>query len=146
MLTWISLLITHIFFIRARRAQGVDESTLAYKAPLGIIGSSIALFFCVLVAFTRSFGVFIHNPEKYGNFDYKTFITSYLGIPLYVMAFTGWKFFKKTELIKPHNADLFTGKAEIDREEAEFEAIQAIENANLSGWNKVYKKGLAWLF
>lgn len=146
MLTWISLLITHIFFIRARRAQGVDESTLAYKAPLGIIGSSIALFFCVLVAFTRSFGVFIHNPEKYGNFDYKTFITSYLGIPLYAMAFTGWKFFKRTEIIKPHNADIWTGKAEIDREEAEYEAMQAIENANLTGWKKVYKKSLAWLF
>jgi amino acid transporter len=98
------------------------------------------------VAFTRSFGVFIHNPEKYGNFDYKTFITSYLGIPLYVMAFTGWKFFKKTELIKPHNADIWTGKAEIDREEAEFEALKAIEDANLSGWNKVYKKSLAFLF
>ncbi|KAJ6003945.1 hypothetical protein N7522_005590 [Penicillium canescens] len=146
LLTWISLLITHIFFIRARRAQGVDEATLAYTAPLGIIGSSIALFFCVLVAFTRSFGVFIHNPEKYGNFDYKTFITSYLGIPLYVMAFAGWKFFKKTEIIKPHNADIWTGKAEIDREEAEFEAILALEHQNLTGWKKVYKKTLAWLF
>jgi amino acid permease len=44
-----------------------------------------ALFFCVLVLFTRSFGVFIHDPETYGNFDYKTFITSYIGIPLYVL-------------------------------------------------------------
>lgn len=146
MLTWISLLITHIFFIRARRAQGVDESTLAYKAPLGIIGSAIALFFCILVAFTRSFGVFIHNPETYGNFDYETFITSYIGIPLYVMAFAGWKLWKKTEIVKPHNADIWTGKAEIDREEAEYVAMMAIQDQNLSGWNKVYRKCLAWLF
>ncbi|CAI7592117.1 unnamed protein product [Penicillium bialowiezense] len=146
LLTWISLLITHIFFIRARRAQGVDEKTLPYKAPLGIIGSSIALFFCVLVAFTRSFGVFVHNSATYGNFDYKTFITSYIGIPLYVMAFTGWKFFKKTEIIKPHNADIWTGKAEIDREEAEFEALAVIEKQNMSGWKKIYTKGFSWLF
>lgn len=145
-LTWISLLITHIFFIRARRAQGVDEATLAYKAPLGIIGSSVALFFCVLVAFTRSFGVFVHSPSTYGNFDYKTFITSYIGIPLYVMAFTGWKFWKKTELIKPHNADIWTGKAEIDREEAEFEALAVIEKQNMSTAKKIYTKCFSWLF
>lgn len=146
LLTWISLLITHIFFIRARRAQGVDEKTLPYKAPLGIIGSSIALFFCVLVAFTRSFGVFIHNSETYGNFDYKTFITSYIGIPLYVMAFTGWKFWKRTEVVKPHNADIWTGKAEIDREEAEFEAMALIEDQNMSLPKKVYKMCFSWLF
>ncbi|KGO39926.1 Amino acid/polyamine transporter I [Penicillium expansum] len=146
LLTWISLLITHIFFVRARRAQGVDEATLAYKAPLGIIGSCVALFFCVLVAFTRSFGVFVHKPETYGDFDYKTFITSYIGIPLYVMAFAGWKLWKRTEIVKPHNADIWTGKAEIDREEAEYTAMMAIEDQNLSGWNKVYRKSLAWLF
>lgn len=146
MLTWISLLITHIFFIRARRAQGVDEATLAYKAPLGIIGSGVALFFCVLVLFTRSFGVFIHSPDTYGNFDYKTFITSYIGVPLYVMAFAGWKLGKRTEIIKPHNADIWTGKAEIDREEAEYVAKKAIEDQNLSGWKKIYRNGLSWLF
>ncbi|KAJ5963341.1 uncharacterized protein N7479_003217 [Penicillium vulpinum] len=146
LLTWVSLLITHIFFVRARRAQGVDEATLAYKAPLGIIGSYIALFFCVLVVFTRSFAVFIHKPETYGNFDYKTFITSYIGIPLYVVAFAGWKIWNRTEFIKPHNADIWTGKAEIDREEAEYVAMMAIENQNLAGWKKIYTKGLAWLF
>ena len=98
------------------------------------------------MVFTRSFGVFIHNPETYGNFDYKTFITSYIGIPLYVMAFAGWKLWKRTEIIKPHNADIWTGKAEIDREEAEYVAMIAIEEQNLSGWKKVYRKSLAWLF
>jgi amino acid transporter len=90
--------------------------------------------------------VFIHDPTTYGNFDYKTFITSYIGIPLYVAAFAGWKIWKKTEFIKPHNADIWTGKAEIDREEAEYVAMMAIQDQHLSGWNKVYRKSLAWLF
>lgn len=90
--------------------------------------------------------MFIHDPESYGNFDYKTFITSYIGIPLYVVAFAGWKIWKRTEIIKPHNADIWTGKAEIDREEAEYVAMMAIQNQNLSGWTKVYRKSLAWLF
>jgi hypothetical protein len=37
--TWISILVTHIYFVRARKAQGVPEESLAYKAPLGVAGS-----------------------------------------------------------------------------------------------------------
>lgn len=144
-LTWISLLIAHICFIRARKAQGVPDSSIPYKAPLGINGSYVALFFCVLIAFTRSFNVFIHDSE-YGNFDYKTFITAYLGIPVYVTAFFAWKFIKKTELIKPHNADIWTGKAAIDREEEEFVARKAVEDLHARGWKKFYNRFLSWLF
>ncbi|KAL2864091.1 amino acid permease/ SLC12A domain-containing protein [Aspergillus lucknowensis] len=145
LLTWISLLVAHICFIRARKAQAVPEASVPYKAPLGIMGSYVALFFCVLIAFTRSFNVFIHDPE-YGNFDYKTFITAYLGIPVYVAAFFTWKFVKKTELVKPHNADLWSGKAAIDREEAEFVARKEIEDMHARGWKKFYKRFLSWLF
>lgn len=144
-LTWISLLVAHICFIRARRAQGVPDSSIPYKAPLGMLGSYIALFFCVLVAITRSFGVFIHDPE-YGTFDYKTFITSYLGIPLYVLSFFVWKYIKKTELVKPHNADIWTGKAAIDREEEAFVARKEVEDQHARGWKKFYNRFLSWLF
>ncbi|KAJ0415316.1 amino acid permease/ SLC12A domain-containing protein [Aspergillus carlsbadensis] len=145
LLTWISLLISHICFIRARKAQGVPDESIPYKAPLGMIGSYVALFFCVLIAFTRSFNVFIHD-SSYGNFDYKTFITAYLGIPVYVTAFFTWKFLKKTELVKPHNADIWTGKAAIDREEAEFVARKQIEDLHATGWSKFYNRYVSWLF
>jgi amino acid transporter len=36
LLTWISILISHIFFVRARKAQNIPGSTLAYVATLGI--------------------------------------------------------------------------------------------------------------
>ncbi|KAL3463675.1 amino acid permease/ SLC12A domain-containing protein [Aspergillus heterothallicus] len=145
LLTWISLLICHICFIRARKAQGVPDESIPYKAPLGMYGSFVALFFCVIIAFTRSFNVFIHD-SSYGKFDYKTFITAYLGIPVYVTAFFAWKFVKKTELVKPHNADIWTGKAEIDREEAEFVARKQMEDMHATGWSKFYNRFLSWLF
>jgi amino acid transporter len=37
-----------IYFVRARKAQGVPEESLAYKAPLGVAGSYFALGFEVL--------------------------------------------------------------------------------------------------
>ena len=73
LLTWITILLSHISFVKARRLQGVEESSLHYKAPLGIIGSWISLFFCILICVFKNFAVF--TKGSYGNFDYKNFIT-----------------------------------------------------------------------
>lgn len=72
LLTWISILVAHIYFVKARRAQGVDEKSMRYKSPFGLWGSYCALAFCCLVALTKNFDVFI------GGFDYQNFITGYL--------------------------------------------------------------------
>ena len=53
LLTWISILVTHIYFVKARRAQDVDDSKMAFVAPLGAGGSYAALFFCILIALTK---------------------------------------------------------------------------------------------
>jgi amino acid transporter len=76
LLSWISLLVSHIWFVRARRAQGITNDQMAYHAPFGLIGSYIALFFCILIALTKNFSVF--TKGSYGSFDYKNFITGYL--------------------------------------------------------------------
>jgi len=151
LLSWISLLVSHIFFVRARRAQGITNDQLAYTAPFGLIGSYIALFFCCLIALTKNFPVFTKDPKGpppkgYGNFDYKNFITGYLGIPIYLFCIFGYKFFMKSKMVKPHEADFYTGKDEIDREEEIFLAHVAEKKANgdKSGW--FYKTFIAWLF
>ena len=72
--TWISILVTHIYFVKARKAQNLPNSAMPYVAPFGIWGSYFALATCVLVALTKNFAAFTYD-EDYGNFDYKTFIT-----------------------------------------------------------------------
>lgn len=78
LLTWISILVSHIYFIKARNAQGVDPGSMRYRSPFGMWGSIIALAFCCLIALTKNFSVFHPDPETYGKFDYKNFITGYL--------------------------------------------------------------------
>ncbi|KAL7780582.1 hypothetical protein CFE70_010607 [Pyrenophora teres f. teres 0-1] len=145
LLSWISLLVSHIWFVRARRAQGITNDQMAYVAPFGLTGSYIALFFCILIALTKNFSVF--TKGSYGNFDYKNFVTGYLGIPIYLFCIFGYKFFMKSKMVQPHEADFYTGKAEIDREEEVFLAHEAEKNANQtgkgSGW--FYKTFIAWL-
>ena len=84
LLTWISILYTHVCFVKARRAQGITNEKMPYTAPFGLTGTYVALFFCILIAVTKNFNVFTRSP-KYGNFDTKNFVTGYLGIPLYLM-------------------------------------------------------------
>jgi len=147
LLSWISLLVSHIFFVRARRAQGITKDQMAYTAPFGLTGSYIALFFCCLIALTKNFNVFTRNPKTYGNFDYKNFVTGYLGIPIYLICIFGYKFTMKSKMVKPHEADFYTGKDEIDREEEAFLAAQAAKKAagGKSG-NWFYRTFIAWLF
>ncbi|KIW68285.1 hypothetical protein PV04_04242 [Phialophora macrospora] len=151
LLTWISILVTHIYFVKARRAQNVPDTALAYTAPLGIYGSYGALSLCILIALTKNFNVFVHSPSTYGNFDYKNFITGYLGIPLYLIMIFGYKLIMKTKGIKSQDADLFSGKDFIDREEEEFLAEKARKDAlkqgsvgKKGGW--FYRRFVAWLF
>lgn len=68
LLTWISILVTHIYFVKARKAQGILDKDMPYVAPFGLIGSYIALFFCCLIAITKNFPVFVHDKKTYGNF------------------------------------------------------------------------------
>jgi yeast amino acid transporter len=145
LLTWISILTTHIFFVRARYAQGLSNSAMPFVAPLGIWGSYFALFFCILIALTKNFNVFAHDKKTYGNFDYKNFITGYLGIPLYIIMIFGYKFWYKTEMVRPSEADFYTGKDAIDREEEEFLARKAaMGKQQRGGW--FYRHFVSWLF
>lgn len=143
LLTWISILITHIHFVKGRRAQDIPDSVLAYRAPLGIWGSYIALFFCCLIALTKNFGVFVQTGEP---FDYAKFITGYLGIPLYLILIFGHILIKKSRGIPSGQVDFYTGKDIIDREEEEFVARKQEAALHSTGWNKFYNRYIAWLF
>ncbi|KAF7718973.1 Dicarboxylic amino acid permease [Penicillium ucsense] len=145
LLTWLSILVTHIYFVRAREAQRVPRSDLAYVAPLGIWGSYLALAFCILIIFTKNYDVFVHS-KKHGNFDKIGFITAYLGIPLYLLLLFGHKFMTGSKGVKPEEADLWTGKDEIDREEAAFIAARNAEMEKHAGSHWFYRKFVSWLF
>ncbi|KAI9886790.1 MAG: hypothetical protein M1823_001359 [Watsoniomyces obsoletus] len=144
LLTWISILVTHIYFVRARRAQGIADHQLVYRAPLGVAGSYGALFMCILIAIFKNYTVFVYS-NTYGRFDYKNFITGYLGIPLYIIMIFGYKWYTKTTGVKPELADFYGGKKAIDDEEEEYLARKAAKGkGSQRGW--FYRTFIGWLF
>lgn len=145
LLTWISILITHIYFNKALDAQGVDKSTLSYRAPFQPYGTWIALVICIIVAFIKNFTVFING------FKYKTFITGYIGLPVYVIAYFGYKFIKGSKIKDPTEVDLYSLKHFVDQEEEEGkikdqERREYWANGGHKDASWYYEKCLGWLF
>ncbi|PNY26212.1 Dicarboxylic amino acid permease [Tolypocladium capitatum] len=143
-LSWISLLVTYIHFLKARRLQNLPDSAMPYVAPQGLVGTYLALFFCCLIALTKNFNVFVHHDGI--TFDYKEFITGYLGIPIYLALIFGHMIITKSRAVKPHEVDFYMGKDVIDQEETEFLEHKAEKTANATGWAKFYNRYISWLF
>ena len=112
-LTWISILVTHLSFERARRAQKVPDAVLAFKAPLGRFGSWIALVSCIAMSLMRIIGVLGHFATHFGT-HYKGFITSYLGVPLYLALLLGYKAATKCKRVDPEETSLFSDHTIVD--------------------------------
>lgn len=52
----------------------------------------------------------------------------------------------KSKMVKPHEADFYTGKDEIDREEEAFLAHAALKKAEGKNGSWFYRHFIAWLF
>ncbi|KAF5097250.1 hypothetical protein D0Z00_002459 [Geotrichum galactomycetum] len=142
LLTWICILVTHIYFMRALKAQGIDRNTLVYKAPFQPYGSYISLGFCCLIALIKNFTAFVFE------FDKTNFITGYIGIPVFLALLFGYKFIMKTKSFKPEEVDLHSFKDIIDREEELFLQNQARERElhPPSKLGKIYENSIGLLF
>ena len=142
LLTWICILVTHIYFMRAVKAQGIDRDTLVYKAPFQPYGSYISLGFCILIALIKNFTAFVFE------FDKTSFITGYIGIPVFLALLFGYKIIMKTKTVLPEEADLYSLRDIIDREEELFLAQQARERElnPPTKLAKVYENTIGLLF
>lgn len=146
-LSWISILISHIYFVRARQVQNVPDSALAYVSPFGRTGSIVALCFACLITLFNGWADFVHDP-KMGNFDWKNFIVHYIGVPIYLCMIFGYKIVMKSKTVRPEDADLFGGKAKIDEDEAEFLAQELQRRGSTSdpSYKRVYRVTLGVFF
>ena len=109
--TWVGICLSSIGFRRALKAQGVPEKDMPFRAPFQPYLAWIAMIFFLIVIFLNGFFVFIK-----GNWSIDDFVTSYVGIPIFVVLYLFWKIFKRTPFVKPESCDLWTGKAAVDAE------------------------------
>ncbi|GAA5969023.1 hypothetical protein JCM3765_005268 [Sporobolomyces pararoseus] len=131
-LTWMSILWSHIRFMKALKAQGISRDSLPWKAPFQPYFAWVSLIFVGIVTFFKGFDSF--TPK----FKHDTFITAYLGLPIYACLYFGHKFWHKTRVIKPEEVDLITGRKEFDADEAAWDEEEAAQG-KLPWWKKLWE-------
>ncbi|KAF7294979.1 AA-permease domain-containing protein [Mycena indigotica] len=112
-ITWICISASHIAFMKALRVQGKSRDELPYKAPFQPYGSWFALISTIIILIFKGFDTFMP-------FTKDTFVTSYIGLPVFGLLYFGYKFYYKTKAIPSSKVDLVTGLKAIDDAEKEF--------------------------
>jgi len=114
-IAWFGISISHYRFRKAYRAQGRYLEDLPYKARLYPFGPIFAAVMILIVIFGQGYSIF-STP----GFKITDVIAAYIGIPLFIMMYLGYKLINKTEIVPIMEMDLDTGRqvymVEHDRE------------------------------
>ena len=111
--TWISINVAHIRFRRAMSYQGRTTAELPYVSQCGVWGSYYALLLNCLVLIAQFWIALFPLGGSPNAYD---FFLSYLGLPVILVSWLGYKLWKKdwTLFIRAKNLDIDTGRINID--------------------------------
>jgi len=96
-IAWVGIAISHYRFRKVYLAQGKKLSDLPYRAKFFPFAPIFALVFCILVVLGQQYAMPAQHPFNWG-----TFIGTYIGIPVFLVLYFGYKFFKKSQLVPLH--------------------------------------------
>ncbi len=105
-IAWLGIAISHYKFRKAFIAQGHSLSELKYTAKWFPIGPIFAMILCVIVILGQ--GTYAFSG---GSIDWLGITVAYIGIPLFIALYVGYKIVKKTKPVKAEEADLSKGYA-----------------------------------
>ncbi|KAI8959341.1 amino acid permease/ SLC12A domain-containing protein [Daldinia sp. FL1419] len=103
-IAWASIGLTHIRLRRAWALQGHSLDELPYKAFLYPYGAWFVVLLNLFLVFISGYEVFV------GGFAVVDFVFSYVVIAIFTVLYFGWKFVKKTKVIRLAEVDLATGR------------------------------------
>ncbi len=99
-ITWIGIAICHYRFRYGFMAQGRDLKELPYRAELFPLGPILALILCLIVTAGQNYSAFT-GPE----IDWYGASVAYIGIPVFLIVYLGYKWKYHTKLISYEEMD-----------------------------------------
>ncbi len=105
-IAWLGIAISHYKFRKAFLAQGHSLDELKFKAKWYPFGPIFAMILCLIVIIGQ--GTFAFSG---GSIDWLGIVVAYIGIPLFLALYVGYKVAKKTKAVNPEEADLTKGFA-----------------------------------
>lgn len=132
LVSWSSILVNHIRLRKAMDRQGIAFTRLPWSSWWTVYSSPVALFMCIVILLTGGFSVFTK-----GNWDAATFVSSYLDIPIVLVAYLAWKFYKKTKVVSLDDIPL-----DMAFEQAEDAIFEEPEEGKTKGW----LRSVSWIW
>lgn len=99
-ISWLSISVTHFRFRKAYVAQGRDFKDLPYVAKWFPLGPVLATLLCLVATLGTNYGAFIGSK-----IDWYGIAVSYIGLPLFIIAYLVHKLVKKTKMVSINEAD-----------------------------------------
>ncbi|KAJ5980797.1 Arginine permease CAN1 [Penicillium waksmanii] len=109
-IAWATLNMCHIGFMRALKARKISRDVLPYKAPLQPYLAWYGLFVNILIIFTQGFTAWIPS------FSVENFFVAYISVILFAVLWIGHKLIFRDAFVSPLQADLDTGRLEIENQ------------------------------
>ncbi|KAH7356071.1 proline permease PrnB [Pyrenochaeta sp. MPI-SDFR-AT-0127] len=133
--SWIVCAIIFLRFRKACNAQGIQVPYQSKVQPYGAWICVVAFTFLLLCN-----GFTLFYP---GRFTATGFLTTYLGIPIFLSLWLGHKLIagrRDSWLIKPHDVDLTTGLREVEADAETWTRMDAMKKAKSAHSNAWWKK------
>ncbi len=93
-IAWAGIAISHYRFRKAYLAQGLDLKNLPYVAKGYPVAPLFALTLCLIVIAGQNYKAFIEN-----HIDWYGITVSYIGLPIFILLWLGYKFVHKTKIV-----------------------------------------------
>lgn len=100
-IAWLGIAISHYRFRKAYVAQGRDLRDLPYKAKWFPFGPLFALVLCAVVILGQNYRAFMGE-----SIDWYGILVSYIGLPLFLAVWFGYKIVKKTKVVPLDECEL----------------------------------------
>lgn len=132
-LNYLLMMVTYLHFYRACKVQGVDRLTMPLQTwctrlqPYPAIFALVCEFLVVMFLGCQAF-----LPK----FDIDSFLYYYLMAFVAIGSYTGYKLVFRTHRVKPEEADLVTGIAELEEYEREYYAHVEEKKAPETVWGR----------
>ncbi|KGT91736.1 lysine transporter [Erwinia typographi] len=94
-IAWLGIAISHYRFRRGYVAQGLDPADLPYRSGFFPLGPIFAFVLCLIITLGQNYQAFLAD-----RIDWYGVTATYIGIPLFLIIWFGFKLTRKTRFVK----------------------------------------------
>ena len=100
-IAWLGIAVSHYRFRKACHVQNFDIQQLPYRAPAFPIGPVFAFVLCLIITLGQNYENFLSDK-----IDWVGAIATYIGLPLFVAIWMGYKYVKGTRIVSYQEMDI----------------------------------------